>query len=58
MLKVEQIEEHEWEFVYPPKYRELMNKFGEGVELWDDPEMKQWLIRNRGKGKGSESSLR
>jgi len=34
MLKVEQVEEHEWRFVYPPKYDELMDKFGEGIELW------------------------
>ena len=58
MLKAEQIGEHEWEFVYPPKYDELMDKFGEGIELWEDPEIKQWLIRNAGKGKRSKSSLR
>ena len=34
MLEVEQIGEHEWRFVYPPKYDELMDKFGEGIELW------------------------
>jgi len=35
MLKVEQVEEHEWRFVYPPKYDELMDKFDEDVELWE-----------------------
>lgn len=25
--------------------------------LWEDPEIKEWLTRNRGKGKRSESSL-
>jgi len=35
MLKVEQIGEHEWRFVYPPKYRQLMDKFDEGIELWE-----------------------
>ena len=34
MLKVEEVAEHEWEFIYPPKYRQLMDKFGEGIELW------------------------
>jgi len=35
MLKVEQTEEHEWEFIYPPEYNELMDKFHEGIELWE-----------------------
>ena len=34
MLKVEEVAEHEWEFIYPPKYRQLMDKFDGGVELW------------------------
>ncbi|NQS89832.1 hypothetical protein HQ584_08600 [Patescibacteria group bacterium] len=35
MLKVEQMEDHEWEFVYPHQYHKLMDKFDEGVELWE-----------------------
>lgn len=35
MLKVEQTGEHEWEFIYPPEYNELMDKFHEGIELWE-----------------------
>jgi len=58
MLKVEQVGEHEWRFVYPPKYDELMDKFGEGIELWEDPEIKPWLVQNAGKGKRSKSSPR
>ena len=34
MLKVEPIGEQEWSFVYSPKYDQLMDRFGEGVELW------------------------
>lgn len=34
MLKVEEVAKHEWRFIYPPKYDELMDKFGEGIELW------------------------
>jgi hypothetical protein len=34
MLKVEEVAKHEWRFIYPPKYEELMDKFGEGIELW------------------------
>ena len=34
MLRVEEVAEHEWRFIYPPKYDELMDKFGEGIELW------------------------
>ena len=40
MLKVEEVEEHEWKFVYPPKY---------------DPEIRQWLIQKAGKGKRSKT---
>jgi hypothetical protein len=57
MLKVEQVGEHDWEFVYPPKYHELMDKFDEGFDLWEDPEIKEWLIRNTGKGKRSKLNL-
>jgi len=35
MLKVEEVEKHEWEFIYPPVYRELIDKFHEGIELWE-----------------------
>ena len=45
MLEVEQIGEHKWRFVYPPKYHQLMDKFDEGVELCEEPEIKQWLIQ-------------
>ncbi|MEA1964001.1 MAG: hypothetical protein U9O41_02610 [Candidatus Aerophobetes bacterium] len=34
-LRVKQIGEHEWGFVYPPEYYELMGKFEGGVELWE-----------------------
>ena len=58
MLRVEEAEEYEWPFIYPPKYEKLMDKFGEGIELWEDPEIKQWLVRNVDKGKRSKSSSR
>ncbi|MCD6317926.1 hypothetical protein J7M02_02535 [Candidatus Aerophobetes bacterium] len=35
MLKVEQMGDHEWEFVYPPQYYKLMDKFDKGVDLWE-----------------------
>jgi len=35
MLKAEQVGENDWEFVYPPKYKQLMDKFGEGIDLWE-----------------------
>jgi len=35
ILKVEQMENHEWEFVYPPQYYKLMDKFDKGIELWE-----------------------
>ena len=35
MPKVEQVGDNDWEFVYPPKYHELMDKFGDGVDLWE-----------------------
>jgi len=57
MLKVKQIGEHEWRFAYPPKYDELMDKFDKGVEAWEDPEIKQWLLQNAGKGRRSKSNL-
>jgi len=34
MLKVEEVGKHKWRFIYPSKYEELMDKFGEGIELW------------------------
>ncbi len=33
MLKVEEVGKHEWRFIYPSKYDELMDKFVEGIEL-------------------------
>jgi len=35
MLKVEEVARHEWEFIYPPEYDELMGKFDEAIELWE-----------------------
>lgn len=35
MLKVEEVEKHQWEFSYPPVYRELMDKFDGSLELWE-----------------------
>jgi|GEM_PF-5551939 len=35
MLKVEQVGENDRESVYPPKYKQLMDKFGDGVDLWE-----------------------
>jgi len=54
---------YEWEFIYPPKYYQLMDKFGEGVKLWErsgilweGPEMKQWLVQNVGEDPHPKSS--
>jgi len=35
MLKVEEVGEGEWVFVYSPKYGKLMDKFDRGVDLWE-----------------------
>ena len=34
MLRVERVAKDEWRFIYPLRYDELMDKFGEGIELW------------------------
>jgi len=40
MLKVERVGKHEWEFVYPPRYYELGDKFDKGVDLWETGHIK------------------
>jgi len=35
MIKVKEVGKHEWRFVYPPQYYELMDKFHKGIELWE-----------------------
>ena len=38
MLKLSRVAPHEWEFVYPNIYRELMEQFHEGCELYEEGE--------------------
>lgn len=40
MLQVKQFGEEEWEFVYPPKYEQLQDRFHEGIELWEVGDLK------------------
>ncbi len=41
MLKVRQVAPHEWEFVYPRIYDELMDEFDEGCEFYHQGEINE-----------------
>ena len=65
MPKVEQVGEHEWEFVYSPKYEELMDKFDRGVDLWQMRRIssakkiyKEVIVEGPGDGKVAGSKQR
>lgn len=48
MLRVEEVAKHEWQFGGDDEAFYYWERSG---ILWEDPEMKQWLIQNAGKGK-------
>ena len=48
MLKVEEVAKHEWRFGGDDEAFYYWERSG---ILWEDPEMKQWLIQNKDKGK-------
>ncbi len=41
MLSLEQVGSHEWQFVYPEAYEELMEEFHQGVELLEGGRLKK-----------------
>lgn len=41
MLKLERRGPHEWEFVYPPMYREMMDEFYEGCERFSEGDFRR-----------------
>jgi len=41
MLKLSRVTPHRWEFVYPPVYRELMDEFDEGCELYEEGDLEE-----------------
>ena len=41
MLKLRQVAPHEWEFVYPGIYGELMDQFHSGCEFYDEGDLDQ-----------------
>ena len=48
MLRVEEVEKHEWQIGGNDEAFYYWERSG---ILWEDPEMKQWLIQNKDKGK-------
>ena len=48
VLKIEEVAKHEWEFGGDDEAFYYWERSG---ILWEDPEVKQWLIQNAGKGK-------
>ncbi len=45
MLKLSEVAEHEWEFVYPDIYRDLMEQFHAGCESCEEGNLEEVTTR-------------